>query len=184
MERNLTLLVLLLFGVLRSSAQCCCSDILVHVSLEDLPFVHSEREFEVQSLDEHHGSHLSDRDSTDHRLMVRLDAGCGLAERRFTVTRKPTGERMELHVLFLGFDGLHPSLRVPFTPGVYEVDLEHLIGCAGVGDYQDLAPNDTLYQFAIQIHPIYLLFFRITSPRRSSRSYGYATTSSDRPAKK
>jgi len=29
-----------------------------------------------------------------------------------------------------------------------------------------------------------LLFFRITSPWRSSRSYGYATTSSDRPAKK
>jgi len=163
MERNLTLLVLLLFGVLRASAQCCCSDILVHVSLEDLPFVHSEREFEVQSLDEHHGSHLPDRDSTDHRLMVRLDAGCGLAERRFVVTRKPTGERMEMHVLFLGYDGLHPSLRVPFTPGVYEVDLEHLIGCAGVGGYQDLAPNDTLYQFAIQIHPIYLL------PERSGR---------------
>ena len=41
-----------------------------------------------------------------------------------------------------------------------------------------------VYQFAVQIHPIYLLFFRITSPRRSSRSYGYATTFSDRPTKK
>ena len=41
-----------------------------------------------------------------------------------------------------------------------------------------------LYQFAVHIQSICLLFFRITSPRRSSRSSGYATTSSDRPAKK
>ena len=47
-----------------------------------------------------------------------------------------------------------------------------------------VADERVLYQFAVQIHPIYLLFFRITSPRRLSRSYGYATTSSDRPAKK
>ena len=51
-------------------------------------------------------------------------------------------------------------------------------------DLGSLGECKQLYQFAIQIHPIYLLFFRITSPRRSSRSYGYATTSSDRPAKK
>ena len=51
-----------------------------------------------------------------------------------------------------------------------------------LGTALDVGQRHTLYQFAVQIHPIYLLFFRITSPRRSSRNYGYATTSSDRPA--
>ena len=40
------------------------------------------------------------------------------------------------------------------------------------------------YQFAIHIYPVCLLFFHMTSPMSSSRSSSYATTSSDRTAKK
>ncbi|MEX1132477.1 MAG: hypothetical protein WEC15_04560 [Flavobacteriales bacterium] len=144
MARNLTFFFVLLFSAVRLSAQCCCSDILVHVSLEGLANVHSEREFEVLSLDEHHGAHLSDRDSTDQSLLVRMDTGCGLAERRFAITSKTTGERMELSVLFIGFDGVHPDLRVPFRSGTYEVDYERLISCTGANEYLRSANSDTL----------------------------------------
>jgi hypothetical protein len=143
MTRFFALLLILLAGTCKASAQCCCSDILVHISLKDLAYVHSEREFKVQSLDEHHGSYLSDRDSTDGRLMVRMDVGCGVMERRFTITHITTGERMELNVLFVGFDGGHPALRVPFLPGRHEVDYTRLRESARALLPKDLLPSDT-----------------------------------------
>ena len=143
MLRNLVLLVCLLVGASEATAQCCCTDIVVQVSLKELAYVHTEREFEVRSLDEHHGTYLSDRDSTDGYLLVRMDAGCGVMERRFTITRTTTGERMDLSVLFVGFDGVHPALRVPFLQGNYEVDFTRLRYSAEAALPQDLAPSAT-----------------------------------------
>ncbi|MGV3637297.1 MAG: hypothetical protein ACO1NQ_06570 [Flavobacteriales bacterium] len=143
MLRNLLLLVCLLIGAGEACAQCCCSDILVQVSLKDLAYVHSEREFEVRSMDEYHGSYLADRDSTDGHLLVRMDAGCGVAERSFAIIRTTTGERMDLNVLFVGFDGTHPVLRVPFRPGNYEVDFTRLRESAAAAIPHDLEPSAT-----------------------------------------
>jgi hypothetical protein len=128
----LRLLPLFLLPIMAFSAaaQCCCSEVVLQVSLADVPWVHSEREFAVE--EDTWGTVLQvDKDSTDRRLTVWIDAGCGVADRRLTITRRSTGERMELRVLFVGFDGSHPGLRVPFVAGSYEVDLERLIACAG-----------------------------------------------------
>jgi len=86
---------------------------------------------------------------------------------------------------------LVPSTSRPLcgpSPMDAQADLWAALAALGVmqrkpnGDVRLWTAADGLYQFAVQIHPIYLLFFRITSPMRSSLSYGYATASSDRPA--
>ncbi len=139
-----TLPFLLLLVTLRAPAQCCCSDIEVQITIDALDAVGSERAFELARSDEFHGEFQADGDSTDGRLSIRLDAGCGLAERRVTITRRPTGERMELIVLFIGFDGRHPVLRVPFRAGSFEVDYERLCDCTGANEYLQSAIRDTL----------------------------------------
>lgn len=128
--RLLLFLSFLPTAAVEASAQCCCTEVILQVSLADVPWVHSEREFRVEEGAWGTVYHL-DRDSTDRRLTVWLDAGCGVADRRLTITRTTTGERMELRVLFMGFDGAHPGLRVPFVGGSYEIDLERLISCTG-----------------------------------------------------
>ncbi|MBL8000678.1 MAG: hypothetical protein JNL05_01845 [Flavobacteriales bacterium] len=137
--RLLLFLSFLPTAAVEASAQCCCSEVILQVSLADVPWVHSEREFRVEE-----GAwgtvYQVDRDSTDRRLTVWLDAGCGVADRRLTITRTTTGERMELRVLFMGFDGAHPGLRVPFVGGRYEIDLERLISCTGADVRLDRRP--------------------------------------------
>jgi len=135
---------LLLLVAIRAPAQCCCSDIEVQVTLDTLAGVGSEREFNVAHSDQFHWIVQADQDSTDRRLSIRLDAGCGVAERRVTITRRSTGECMELIVLFIGFDGGHPVLRVPFRSGTHEVDYERLIDCTGANEYVNSAIRDTL----------------------------------------
>lgn len=91
------------------------------------------------------GYHISfaDRDSTDGTLVFQLDASCGVMERTLTITHRSTKEQMFLHMLFTGFDGYHPRLRLPFLAGEHEVDFDRLRDCTGADRLERLAPNDT-----------------------------------------
>ncbi len=138
-----TLLFLLGFGSY-ASAQCCCSDIRLSITVSDgkeSDYVMVRDAYEVRSRD---------MDSTDQVLSIDLDAGCGVAEREVTITRNSTKQVMELHVLFIGFDGVHPGLRVPFQPGKYEVDFTRLRESAGASRREDLAPSDTATSRIVQ----------------------------------
>ncbi len=133
-----------LLSVTSLFGQCCCSDIVLRIPLDQLSRVHSDREFEVLETRGQYTFHRVDQDSTDKQLDLLLDAGCGLRDIQLAITRRTTGERMELSVLFIGFDGWHPGLRIPFRPGVFEVDLERMIGCAGPAGSWDYLAGDTL----------------------------------------
>lgn len=130
--------------------QCCCTNIVLEVTLDNVVDLRSDRDFEVKETRGQYTFTSVDKDSTDRRLSLLLDAGCGLMERRLLITRRATGERMELSVLFVGFDGWHPGLRVPFRSGTYDLDLERMIGCAGLDQGWDrsaaaaLAPSVSL----------------------------------------
>lgn len=125
-------------------AQCCCTNIVLRIPLDHLSWVHSDREFEVKETRGQYTFHRADKDSTDGQLDLLLDAGCGLRDIGLEITRRTTGERMTLSVLFVGFDGWHPGLRIPFRPGAFEVDLERMIGCAGLDRGWNRAAADTL----------------------------------------
>ncbi len=141
---RLLLLLFVPFRVLHAGAQCCCTDIVLQIPLDHLSWVHSDREFEVKETRGQYTFHHVDKDSTDGRIDLLLDAGCGLRDIGLEITRRNTGERMMLTVLFVGFDGWHPGLRIPFRSGVFEVDLERMIGCAGLDRSWDRAAADTL----------------------------------------
>ena len=130
--RLYSLSFLLLF-TLHAAAQCCCTDILLYVSVGDHPEGDYAAAFHPQVSP-------ADADSTDGLISFHMDAGCGLAERVVSLTRRSTGEQMELHVLFVGHDGGHPMFRVPFTPGVFDIDLERIINC---GNTQALVKETT-----------------------------------------
>jgi hypothetical protein len=132
------LLLPLLFNVLYAVAQCCCSDIMLLVTLE-----HGAIEGDHDMTYDNYQVSSYDRDSTDGTLHFRMDAGCGITERTLTITRRYAKEQMVLHVLFTGFDGVHPSLRVPFLPGEYEVDFDRLRDCSGADHFERLTPSDT-----------------------------------------
>lgn len=125
-------------------AQCCCTDIGLLIPIDHLPWVHSDREFEVKETRGQYTFHRVDKDSTDGLLHLMLDAGCGLRDTHLEITRTTTGERMTLSVLFVGFDGWHPGLRIPFRSGAFEVDLERMIGCAGLDHGWNRTGADTL----------------------------------------
>jgi len=127
-----------------ADAQCCCSNIVLQIPLDHLSWVHSVRAFEVKETRGQYSFHRADKDSTDGRIDLLLDAGCGLRDIQLEITRRTNGERMTLSVLFVGFDGWHPGLRIPFRPGAFEVDLERMIGCAGLDRGWDRAEADTL----------------------------------------
>lgn len=129
--RYVALCFLVLLQINTTRSQCCCMDIELLIPVDHLPGVLSERAFEVKETRGQYTFHRVDRDSTDGVLRLFLDAGCGLRDTHLEITRTTTGERMELRVLFMGFDGAHPGLRVPFVGGSYEVDLERLISCTG-----------------------------------------------------
>ncbi|HRH69202.1 MAG TPA: hypothetical protein PLB89_06835 [Flavobacteriales bacterium] len=132
-------LFLLAFAVQHATAQCCCADVILHVDLSGVAWMNSEHEFSVDG----HAlglAHRLDSDSTDRRLVIWLDAGCGTADRKLTITRTTTGERMELRVLYEGFEGSHPGLRIPFVAGNYEIDLERIISCTGALERQMVVP--------------------------------------------
>ncbi|MBL7982265.1 MAG: hypothetical protein JNL52_10715 [Flavobacteriales bacterium] len=120
------------FWAINADAQCCCTNIVLQIPLDHLAWVHSDRAFEVKETRGQYTFHMTDKDSTDGRIDLLLDAGCGLRDIHLEITRRTTGERMTLAVLFVGFDGWHPGLRIPFRPGAFEVDLERMIGCAGL----------------------------------------------------
>jgi hypothetical protein len=142
----LRVLVQLMLALLAQGlrAQCCCSNIVLRVPLDHLSWVHSDREFDVVETRGQYTFHRVDKDSTDKQLDLLLDAGCGLRDIGLEITRRTTGERMMLSVLFVGFDGWHPGLRIPFRPGVFEVDLERMIGYAGLAGSWDYLAADTL----------------------------------------
>ena len=140
---RLLLLLALSFRAFNTAAQCCCSDIDLRIPLHHLPWIHSDREFDVVETRGQYTFHRVDKDSTDKQLDLSLDAGCGLRDIQLAITRRTTGERMELSVLFIGFDGWHPGLRIPFRPGSFEVDLERMIGCAGLAGSWDYLAADT-----------------------------------------
>ncbi|HMQ74778.1 MAG TPA: hypothetical protein PKE21_08080 [Flavobacteriales bacterium] len=123
-------------------AQCCCTNIVLQIPLDHLSWVQSDRAFEVKETRGQYTFHRADKDSTDGRLDLLLDAGCGLRDIQLEITRRTNGERMVLTVLFVGFDGWHPGLRVPFRPGSFEVDLERMVGCAGLDRWQDRTAAD------------------------------------------
>lgn len=133
------LLLLSLFLPFAGNAQCCCTNIVLRIPLDHLSWVHSDREFEVVETRGTYTFHRVDKDSTDKQLDLLLDAGCGLRDIGLAITRRTTGDRMTLAVLFVGFDGWHPGLRIPFRPGTFEVDLERMIGCAGLDRAWDRA---------------------------------------------
>jgi hypothetical protein len=130
--------------VCSANAQCCCTNIVLLIPVDHLQGVLGERAFEVKETRGQYTFHRVDKDSTDGVLHLFLDAGCGLRDTHLEITRTTTGERMALSVLFVGFDGWHPGLRIPFRSGVFEVDLERMIGCAGLDHRWDRAAADTL----------------------------------------
>ena len=136
------LLLLSLFLPVAGNAQCCCTDIVLQIPIDHLSGVHSDREFDVKETRGQYTFHRVDKDSTDKQLDLLLDAGCGLRDIGLEITRRTTGERMTLSVLFVGFDGWHPGLRIPFRPGAFEVDLERMIGCAGLDRGWDRARGE------------------------------------------
>jgi hypothetical protein len=104
--------------------------------------MHNDREFDVVETRGRYTFHRVDKDSTDKQLDLLLDAGCGLRDIQLEITRRTNGERMVLTVLFVGFDGWHPGLCIPFRPGAFEVDLERMIGCAGLYRGWDRASSE------------------------------------------
>lgn len=141
---RLLLLLFVSFRAFNADAQCCCTNIVLQIPLDHFSRGHSDRAFEVKETRGQYTFHRADKDSTDGRIDLLLDAGCGLRDIQLEIMRRTTGERMTLTVLFVGFDGWHPGLRVPFWHGAFEVDLERMIGCAGLDRWQDRTAADAL----------------------------------------
>ena len=142
--RYLALSFLVLLQINTARSQCCCMDIELLIPVDHLPGVLSERAFEVKETRGQYTFHRVDRDSTDGVLRLFLDAGCGLRDTHLEITSTTTGERMALSVIFVGADRWFPGLRIPFRPGVFEVDLERMIECAWLRGGWDWATADTL----------------------------------------
>ena len=58
-------------------AQCCCTDIGLLIPIDHLPWVHSDREFEVKETRGQYTFHRVDKDSTDGRIDLLLDRKVG-----------------------------------------------------------------------------------------------------------
>jgi hypothetical protein len=109
-------------------AQCCCSQKTFEVVLAGPARTADRWNYTVQDEE---GSFLSLMPTDDIRTFtVVVHTGCGHVEEELRIVRPSTGRTMRLRfTVNEGDSDRGPTIRVPFTPGHYTLDLDRLISC-------------------------------------------------------